>query len=206
MASIFLWILTISVSVATVVFTAASREVDNHAIATGIVSLAIAIIAIFEHNRLAKHGASEHAIAASTASHMGFVWAWGALSLFATYYPGFKIIRWEEANVFTMVAILLAVLCLFFAAILRRDEKSGADDTTFLDLAAYLSYAQLIGMVVAMIGLVADGKIPAKVQKSPDWQDWAANNVFFFGALALFIITANALLARRRRLQATSAG
>jgi hypothetical protein len=53
-------------------------------------------------------------------------------------------------------------------------------------------------MGIAALGLIIDGKFPVTVSKHIEWQDWAANNIFFFGALALAAITANALYTSRR--------
>lgn len=199
MVSLIIWIVTISVSVSAVVIAAAARASEVHGYATGIVSLAIALLAIYEHRKLLDRGASEREVAASTARHMGLVWAWGALSLFVTYQPMLEILRWPEWGAFTIAASALAALCLLFAVILKREATSGAADTTFLDLARYLSVGQLIGMVIAIVGLMLDGKFPAKVKADLNWQDWAANHVFFFGAIALAAITINALYAEYRR-------
>ncbi|MEO1544914.1 MAG: hypothetical protein AAFR75_12975 [Pseudomonadota bacterium] len=198
-ASLFIWLITIAISVGTVVVAAAARATEYHAYATGIVSLAIALIALFEHRQLRSQGASEHTVAASTARHMGFVWAWAALSLLVTYQPLFEILRWPEWGSFTLAAVALAALCLVFAGVLDREASSDPEDVTFLNLARYLSIGQMVGMVVAIVGLALDGKFPAPVKANMDWQDWAANNVFFFGAFALLIISANALLAQKRR-------
>ena len=58
-----------------------------------------------------------------------------------------------------------------------------------LKLARYLTVGQLVGMIVAMIGLVLDDKMP----RGPDKPDWAASTIFFFGAAALAVISVNAL-------------
>ncbi len=58
-----------------------------------------------------------------------------------------------------------------------------------LKLARYLTLGQLAGMIIAMIGLVADHKMPRDPQKP----DWAASTIFFFGAASLAAISANAL-------------
>ena len=121
---------------------------------------------------------------------MGLVWIWGALSLFVTY---FFILTWKEWLVFTGAFAAVGILCLLFAAALDNDEQKGRKDQTMLSLARYLSIGQIIGMVLAMVGLVIDGKFPVTVKANAGWQDWAANNIFFFGALAIAIITANAL-------------
>ena len=58
-----------------------------------------------------------------------------------------------------------------------------------LSLARYLTIGQLAGMVIAMVGLVADAKMPRASRKP----DWAASAIFFFGAAALATISADAL-------------
>ena len=55
----------------------------------------------------------------------------------------------------------------------------------------------LAGMVVTMLGLIIDGKMTRFLD--PRHGDWAANNFFFFGAMALAAISLNALLASRSR-------
>jgi hypothetical protein len=49
--------------------------------------------------------------------------------------------------------------------------------------------------VIAVLGLLIDGKMTRFL--IPRYTDWAANNVFFFGALAVAAISANALRANR---------
>ena len=46
-----------------------------------------------------------------------------------------------------------------------------------------------------MLGLIVDGKMTRFL--NPKYGDWAANNIFFFGALASPAISLNALLASR---------
>lgn len=197
-ASVVIWMVTMTISVSTVVLAAAARASDMHAYAAGIVSLTIAILAIVEHRKLVSDSATEQQIAASTARHMGLVWAWGALCLFVTYQPLFEILRWVEWLPFTLAFFAITVLCLIFSTALSREAEG---DERFLRMARYLSVGQLIGMCIAIVGLMLDGKFPAAVKAHPDWQDWAANNVFFFGAVALAAITANALYSERQRNQ-----
>jgi hypothetical protein len=72
---------------------------------------------------------------------------------------------------------------------MSRDVETGREDETMLKLARYLTIGQLVGMLITMIGLVIDDKMP----RDPQEPDWAANNIFFFGAAALALISANAL-------------
>lgn len=207
-ASLIIWMTTMTIAVSSVVLTAAARHSDAHAYVTGIVTVAIALLAIYEHRKLVADKANEKLIAASTARHMGLVWTWGAICLLVTYVPAFGILQWKEWMPFTMVFGGVAALCLYFNLTLKREIENGNGDSTLLNLSHYLAYAQLFGMAAVMTGLVLDGKFPAEVKRNLAWQDWAANNVFFFGAFALFAITANSLIAERerreRRSEATS--
>ena len=70
-----------------------------------------------------------------------------------------------------------------------KDAAAGRQDETLLNIARYLTIGQLVGMVVAMIGMIVDDKMP----RDPTEPDWAANAIFFFGAAALAAISAYAL-------------
>lgn len=194
--SLVIWMATMTISLSAIILSAAAGMPDVNAWMAGVVSVFIAAVAIAENRTMAGSSASEAAIASSTARHMGMVWAWGALGLFTIYY---FILQWKEWLPFTMAFIIVAVICLFFASILKRDSQSDQDDGAMTRIARTLTIAQLVAMIATMIGLVLDGKIPAVVKKSPQWQDWAANNIFFFGALALALISANALYTSRSK-------
>jgi hypothetical protein len=72
---------------------------------------------------------------------------------------------------------------------MQRDAEAGREDATLLRLARYLTLGQLGGMIIAMLGLIIDDKMP----RDPQEPDWAANTIFFCGAAALAAISANAL-------------
>lgn len=99
------------------------------------------------------------------------------------------ISTWEEWWQYVLGAGIVGLLCLFFAATLSRDASAGREDATMLNLARYLTIGQLAGMVIAMIGLIADAKMP----RDPKKPDWAACAIFFFGAASLAAISADAL-------------
>jgi hypothetical protein len=92
--------------------------------------------------------------------------------------------------------MVLGVLCLFFAAAIERDEAAGRTDETLLNLSRYLAIGQLIGMAIAVIGLLID---PGKTFLDTKAPDWAANNIFFFGALALLAITGYSLASDKQK-------
>lgn len=174
---------------------AVTATAEAHIAVSAVASLVLALAAILENRRLVSAGASKNRLSAATARHMGSVWAWGGLSLFVMYAFGFVV--WPEWWQFCLAFAALALVCLGFAVMTGRDEAAGREDWAMLTLARRLTMAQLAGMIVAMAGLVVDGKMTRFLDIRKGWEDWAANNVFFFGALALALISANALWTSR---------
>ncbi len=196
-----IWMMTFLLSLAALIFTAATNEYIMHMVVAGCVAVVFAITAIGAERKLRSENASETLIAASNARHMGFVWAWGASALVLTYT---SILSWHEWMTFFFVFAGAAILCLFFSNILRREADSPSGDGTITKLARYMAIVQLVGMVITMVGLVIDGKMQRYLDIRAGWEDWAANNIFFFGALALAIISANALYYSRNAANADS--
>lgn len=191
MSSLVIWMLILTVGISATILSAAANLPLVHMAMVGAISLAIALIAIRENRQLVASGASKGEIAASTARYMGLVWTWGAVGLFVTYN---FILQWKEWWHFFIAFAVLAVLCLFVSNSMGRDQVAGKEDKTFMTIARYLTVAQLVGMMVTVIGLLIDGKMIRFL--NPRHQDWAANNIFFFGALALAAISYVALMAR----------
>ena len=146
------------------------------------------------NNDLRAARASQSAIAANTSRYVGYVWAWGAACLLTVYPTG--ILVWREWLHFSLATVILAAASLVFASMLQRDADKGRDDPAFLKLAHGLAIILLVGMIAAIVGFLIDGKM-LRFQ-NPRFTDWAANNVFFFGAVALAAITAYALKYKQR--------
>ena len=153
-----------------------------------LVAITMIGAALAEVRNLKADGASDAVIASANARFMSFVWIWGALSLLVTY--NFAL-SWREWPPFFLAFVAAAGVCLFFAATLKEDDKRGTYDGTMKKLGRYLTLAQVIGMGITMAGLLIDGKMTRFL--NPRHTDWAANNIFFFGGLALFVIGLNAL-------------
>lgn len=194
MAAMFIWMLGIALGIVILVLSAATAQPLLHMAAAALISIVIALVAIRENRQLHATGASTPTIAASTARHMGFVWVWGALSLLVTY---FFILRWHEWFHFFLGFAVAGALCLFIAGTLDRDGASGREDPTMMKIARYLTIAQLVGMVITVIGLIVDGKMTR--YQTPRFTDWAANNIFFFGAIALAAMSANSLMTSKSK-------
>lgn len=188
-----MWMVALTVSVCMIVISAAVGQPIVLMAMTGLVSLAIALLAVRENASLSADGASRSAVGASTARNMGLVWLWGALALLVIYL---FVLQWHQWWQLFIGLAFVGVLSLFFAATLRRDGDAQRDDETMLRLGRYLVIAQLIGTLVTIAGLMLD---PDKHFMTTQRPDWAANNIFLFGALALAAISAHALLADRNR-------
>lgn len=188
------WMSSIAVSVALLVITAAmklatpSMAYVHMAIAAGM-AIVFALVAIRETRALVEGGASRPAIAAETARFMGYVWAWGALGLVISYGTG--IVAWREWITFFVALVILAAASLFFSKLLKRDADQGKEDEAILKIGRYLAWGQLAGMVLVVVGFLIDGKMTRFLE--PRHGDWAANNIFFFGAIAIGAISAYAL-------------
>lgn len=190
--------LALAISVAGLALLAASRADGGAAIgawhmaAAAAAAAVMAVAAIVDLVRARAAAAPPSAIASLSARHMGLIWAWAALAMLATYGTGIQ--SWKEWRTFTLAAAAGAGLALFLAAQLAGDRRRGTDDPTLLMLARYGSIIQLVGMLIAMAGLLLDGKMRRFLDIQRDgWQDWAANAIFFFGALALAVVGAVSL-------------
>jgi hypothetical protein len=192
------WLLGVAISVPALAITAAGRPNNvqlayAHMAIAAVVSLVFAVMAIRECRSMLGTGAAPFEVAGANARSMGIVWAWGALTLVITYGTG--LLAWKEWWHFFIAFAVAAALCLLFYATLKRTARSGQQDETTLRWSRYLAMVQLIGMIVVMLGLLIDGKMVRFL--NPRYTDWAANNVFFFGALALALISGHALKASK---------
>ena len=198
-ASLIIWMSTLTVSTALLVLSAAKHAASLHMVVSGVVALVVALAAVQECRTMRAQGESDASIASTNARSMGLVWTWGAVALFSTYN---FVLTWREWFPFFMAFVTAAGLCLFFSATLKKDEASGQYDPIMKKIGRYLPIGQVAGMVAVMIGLIVDGKLMRFAKARPGWEDWAANNIFFFGAMALTAIGAHALLSSRPRAAA----
>jgi len=185
MTSSALWVAALAVGTAAVSFAATTGQGIHMAIAA-LVCAGFVLLAIGDRHQRLRLGNSEPALAGATAASMALVWAWAGLSMLATYQ---LVLSWHEWWQYVLAGVGVAALCLGFAWMMARDAAAGRQDEALLRIARYLTIAQLIGMIIAMVGMIIDAKMP----RDPREPDWAANAIFFFGAAALALISANAL-------------
>lgn len=183
-----------ALSIGLLVLTADARAEDvrmayiHAAIAAGT-AVIVAAFAVRQCRILLAKAASASEIASSNAWYMGVIWSWGMLALIAIYGTG--VLVWNEWWHFVLAFAAAAGLSFYFAAALKRNALVRKEDETVLRNARYLAIVQLVGMVVTMLGLIIDGKMVRFLTLR--FTDWAANNVFFFGALGIAVISAYAL-------------
>ncbi len=191
-SSLVIWMLVFTISICGILVSSAIGEPLVYLAMTGLVSLAIAGLAIRDIRSMHASGSPRAVLSASAARYMGLVWIWGALCIVATY---FFIVKWHEWWHFFLGAGAAGIICLLFATAIDRDVSAGRKDDTILKLARIMAGLQFVGMVAAMIGISLDPDKNLLTNRRPDW---AAQATFFFGALALALISAQALLADKK--------
>jgi phosphatidylserine synthase len=184
--------INLTLGLCAVIITAGAHQPFLNLLATGLVSVAFASLAIRENRALIEAREGKSAIAGSTARYIGLVWTWGALALLVIYQLVFEN-AWPEWWQFFLSFMTAAVGCIIFSNMLARDAKENKEDESVMSLGRLLVKLQLIGMSVGVISLFIDGKFPRETTHP----DWAACNIFFFGGIAIAAICANALASSR---------
>lgn len=195
MSSLVIWMVSLTLGLCGTIIAAGALEPQVHFGMSAMICLAFAGMGIRENQAQHASGTPKSAIAATTAHYMGLVWAWGALAILVTYL---FILTWHEWWQFFTGFAFAAVLCLFFASVLNRDADAGREDMSMIRVSRALVTVQLIGMVVAVIGMIIDKKVTHFMWPSR-YPDWAANNIALSGAIALALISANALWMSRQK-------
>jgi positive regulator of sigma E activity len=194
MSSLFIWMSALTISLCATILSAAAGMPALHMSVTALVTLAIAIVAVQAYRALATQRTSRSALAANTARYIGLVWIWAGIAIFVTY--SFILSNWREWGQFSGGTLFVGCMCLALAVMFQRDADEGHDDESILKVARLLNVVQIVGMLIAAIGLVADHKFDFGM--SATRPDWAANNIFFFGALAIACIGAHSIASDKK--------
>ena len=200
MTSLIAWTGAIVASVAALVLTSAMKLYYLHILVAALTSVAVALRAFQGGRPTSIAPADASKLLSGHLRDMGLVWTWGALALLSMYAT--QILTWREWPQFFAVFAALAALCLFVGRALAKDAAAGSDDGTMVGIARILVLAQLVAMPIVMLGLLVDGKMwrfTTAAGQRANWQDWGANNVFFFGALAIAALAWNAWSVLRAR-------
>ncbi|WP_072396372.1 hypothetical protein [Hyphomicrobium sp. CS1GBMeth3] len=175
-----------------VLYSAGAAEPLGLLAAVAIVNLLLFAVAASERRSLRASGASRSLVESATARGMGLIWLWGAAALVLIYTT---VLSWREWTHFSAAFAGAGLLCLGFSALLAKDARQGREDATLLRLGRYFAIAQLVGMIATLIGLVVD---PDKEILYATDNDWAGNGIFLFGAVALALVSAYALIDARK--------
>jgi hypothetical protein len=192
MAALVIWMFAFTISICVAMVAAAQDQHIAHMSVTALVTLTIAIVGVQSHRRLAAAGTNRSALAANTARFSGLIWIWAGVAMLVIYS---FILVWRESVVFFVGLMIVGTLCVGLARVFERDASAGRDDETMLGIGRTLNLLQVAGMLIAMVGLIADGKfglIDALARP-----DWAANNIFFFGAFGVAALGIHAMTSER---------
>lgn len=192
MPSMIVWGIVFTISLGAMLVTTGARLPLIHLSIALLVCLGIAFVALLENQKLRSEGAQRAVVAAATARNMGFIYIWGACVIALTYM---SLLSWHEWWHWLAGFAVIGTACVFYANTLNRDTEAGREDGTMLRIGKILTWVQLIGMAAAIVGMLVDGKLTRYVD--PKYQDWAAQNVFFAGAVGLAVLSAYALWAGR---------
>jgi hypothetical protein len=175
-----------------VVYSAREAEPLGLLGSAGFVNLVLAAVGISERRALNRSGAAPSLVESATARSMGLIWLWGAAALVLVYT---LVLSWREWPHFSAAFAGAGLISLGFSALLAKDAARGKDDATLLRLGRYFAIAQLVGMIATLVGLAVD---PDKEILYAVDNDWAGNGIFVFGALALALVSAYALIDRKK--------
>lgn len=200
MPSMLVWGIAFAVSLGVMLMSAGARMPILHLAIGALICLGIAFVGILENQKLRREGASKAEIAGSTARNMGFIYIWAATIIALTYLT---IFSWHEWWHWFFGLALIGTACIFYSNTVARDAAEGRTDDTLLSIGNKLTWLQLVGMLVAIIGMLVDGKLTRYL--NPKLMDWAAQNTFFVGAVGLSLLSAYALWASRNDRSGTTA-
>jgi hypothetical protein len=192
MQSLIAWVLVLGLGLAGVGYAADAKDPLALLASAGFVNLLLAGAGISERRSLTKSGAAQSHIESVTARYMALIWLWGAAALVLVYV---FVLSWREWPHFAGAFAGAGLLALGFSALLAKDSAAGREDATMLRLGRYLAIGQLVGMIATLVGLAID---PDKEILYPVDADWAGNGIFVFGALALAIVSAHALIDAKK--------
>lgn len=121
---------------------------------------------------------------------VAIAYAWGAFAMQALYSTWLTGLRWQHGWQYSMLMLLLAIGAFHYARSLGNPELPQRD--FYLGLGLPLTMAQALGAAAGLLFLSVSGKL--FIHRS----DWAANQVFLFGALTLMVLSAIALKTHAR--------
>ncbi|MEL6747535.1 MAG: hypothetical protein AAGF32_01060 [Pseudomonadota bacterium] len=182
MSKMFVAAVLLAVSVPVLVGLAGAELTLLHALVAALAVLSVVALAYADQSATPVLAVPQ--AAARDALYMALIWFWGAGVVVVTYLT---VLSWPEWWQFALAFAAAGGLALFsYTRLLTGDPG-------VLRQSVWLGRVQMFGMLLVMFGLFIDGKmdrIGLTLQGPRDWSnDWAGNNAFFFGALALSLLS-----------------
>lgn len=198
------WIMALAISISVHAITAAMPAVELHALISAMITLVIAVLAVRENERALMVGVDAFQLASTNAHYMAIVWAWAGLTITLTYA---SVMHWPDWWHYAMPIGGAALLYLCFANLMVKGTE-GTTAARGLKIARFLAIVQLVGALAVIVGSIASGKLAFASSHTVATlaRDWAANDIFFFGATALAVISAVAIKSYNRALGADHVG
>ena len=189
MIEIAIWTATFAIGLSLLAIAAGAKAYVLHLAVAALISLGIAGLMLRENTRAVGSEPELMALSSRNARYMAAIWTWGAAAMLMQYTT---ILVWEEWWRFVIGFIVAALACLLFGHFFTSSVGDPKRSQRYLTIAWWLAVVQLIGMCATVVGLIVDGKMDF------GYVDWAGNNVFFCGALALAVMSAVSLWTYQR--------
>ncbi len=120
---------------------------------------------------------------------MALTWAWGAAAMAGVYMLGG--LRWQHAWQYGSGMVLIAIFTWFFGAASARAERPAMRQMLLLR-GLQLTILQGVAAAGGVVYLLATGKL------TTFRPDWAANQIFLAGGIAIVALSAMAVMTQRR--------
>ena len=130
---------------------------------------------------------------------MIFAYAWGGLVMFAVYR--LSGLRWYHGGQYAAAMMTIALLLQVYVRRLARSDSQLREPRALL-VAAQLAAVQALSVLAGLIFLLVSGKLASAKG------DWAANQIFVGGGVAVMVLSAIATYTQYRLMRTgeTSAG
>lgn len=160
-----------------------------------VMTIAVSIAAnapLWRQGRTVLNGRDEAIIALrKNARLIAMAYGWGALSMQVLYTTPLTGLKWQHGWQYALVMLLLAVGAYHFASGLANPKQQ----QSLVELGTPLAIANSVLGACGLVFLAGSGKLLL-------WRpDWAANQVFLFGALIVMVLSAIALKTHARLTQ-----
>jgi hypothetical protein len=189
MIEIAIWTATFAIGLSLLAVAAGAKAYVLHLAVAAMVSLAIAGLMLRENVAAVSSQRELLALSSRNARYMAAIWTFGASAMLLQYTA---ILAWEEWWHFVIGFIVAALGCLLFSHFFKSSVGDPERAQRYLTIAWWLAVLQLLAMSVTVVGLLVDGKMDF------GYVDWAGNNVFFCGAIALAVMSAVSLWTYHR--------